>query len=666
MSAHRQGGIAAALAFAVSAGLSLAPDANAQVQRIIVSKGIEHTQTSATGVAITPVTNPCHGCPYSFGANVEGTNLASLTPPVVSGPVNAAAIPSFWHGGQLLYNTSDGSWRLGYPNADDWSSATAAERNSLFGNGTYTFTVNGATVALNLTGDAYPNTPYVTLTGGSWAGGKYEIDPGRPLTITTNAFAAYGSHPEDAIALAVEGVGETLQFHSASPNSNTVTITVPANTFVAGREYAGWAAFIAAVDVRPHASFPGSLNAAIYTSSTGFRIKAVAPVFPMTVTSSIGPTVSSATANIQYRAEDVGKTASVYTFAMAPESLVTKSAGVTPLVVGKSKPANGSKDTPVACVLAQLNSSGQLQAVSIAGLQAYVSGVLSAQGQAVKIIDGIATANIAGSTFFVGYGSDPTAMMASGVNRSAVTVPGSATCRPQPPQTGWWWNQAEDGRGYTIESTGSKIFFAAYLYDVTGRSTWYIAAGNTSLDGSLFVGNLESYSNGQTLTGAFRSPVRPPVLNGQVTLAFNDSTHGSLIWPGGTVPITRMEFGVGGVNAVPQEGQPENGWWLSGVDDGRGFFIEWQAGVAFMAGFMYDDTGAPVWYIAANPRSDNARAFSSQWEKYVNGQTLTGTYHPPVRPPTYVGAATIQFQGADTAIMTMPGGRQVNLSRYRF
>ncbi len=390
------------------------------------------------------------------------------------------------------------------------------------------------------------------------------------------------------------------------------------------------------------------------------------PVFEMTVTTNITPTVSSATANIQYRPADVGRSGSVYAFAVAPQNLV-KMAGVRdPLVVGKAKISKATGDTPVACVLAQLNSSGQLQAVSASSLQAYVTGVLSSQGQAVSVLDGVATASIAGSTFYVGYGSDANAMISGGVNRSVVTVPGTAVCQPQPPQTGWWWYAAEDGRGYTIESTGTKLFFAAYLYDVSGRSTWYIAAGPASLDGSLFVGNLESYTNGQTLTGEFRSPVRPPVLNGQVTLAFSDSTHGTLIWPGGTVPITRMEFGVGGVNAVPQEGQPENGWWLSGLDDGRGFFIEWQAGVAFMAGFMYDDTGAPVWYIAAKPRTSNPLAFSSQWEKYVNGQTLMGTYRPPDRPPAYVGAATIQFRGAADAIMTMPGGRQVTLSRYRF
>ncbi|NJD87665.1 MAG: hypothetical protein FIB05_06595 [Betaproteobacteria bacterium] len=409
-------------------------------------------------------------------------------------------------------------------------------------------------------------------------------------------------------------------------------------------------------------SASGSFTATFETLPTSTR----PPVFEMTVTSSITPTVSSATANIQYRPADVGQSGSVYTFAVAPRTLVSTGAE-SALVLGKTAPGKASgDDAPVACVLAQLNGSGQLQGVSASALQSYLSGVLSSQGQAVKVIDGVATANIAGATFYVGYGASATAMMSGGVNRNVITVPGTQVCQPKPPQTGWWWNAAEDGRGYTIESTGDKLFFAAYLYDVSGRSTWYIAAGPTSIDGSLFVGNLESYTNGQSLSGAFRSPVRPPVLNGQVTLAFNDEHHGTLIWPGGTVAIDRMEWGVGGVNAVPQANQPENGWWLSGLDDGRGFFIEWQAGIGFMAGFMYDDAGAPVWYIAANPLSANAQVFSSNWEQYTNGQTLTGTYRPPNRPPTLVGPATIQFSGPANAVMTMPGGRQVTLTRYRF
>ncbi len=44
----------------------------------------------------------------------------------------------------------------------------------------------------------------------------------------------------------------------------------------------------------------------------------IPPAFPMTVTSSITPTVSTVRADIQYRPADVGTSGSVYSFAMAP------------------------------------------------------------------------------------------------------------------------------------------------------------------------------------------------------------------------------------------------------------------------------------------------------------------------------------------------------------
>ena len=91
----------------------------------------------------------------------------------------------------------------------------------------------------------------------------------------------------------------------------------------------------------------------------------------------------------------------------------------------------------------------------------------------------------------------------NGTNRSAVTVPGAVLCQPQPPQTGWWWNPLEDGRGFSIEVRGHNIFFAAFLYDVSGRSTWYVPTGPVSLDGSLYNNDLLSAKNGQTLGGAY-------------------------------------------------------------------------------------------------------------------------------------------------------------------
>ncbi len=387
--------------------------------------------------------------------------------------------------------------------------------------------------------------------------------------------------------------------------------------------------------------------------------------FPMTVTANIGATVSSASANIQPRSADEGRTGGVYTFAVAPAT-ITKAAedGTAPFKVGYARTGAGAKATSVACVLAQLNSSGQLQAVSATSIQAYFTGVLSSQGQAVTILNGVPTANIGGAVFYVGYGSSGNSMISGNVVNRAVSVPGAVQCNPQPPQTGWWWNAAEGGRGYSIEVQGNNLFMASYLYDASGRATWHVAAGPTSLEGSAFSGALMSFSGGVTLNGPYRANARLPDA-GTVSLAFSDSQHGTLVWPGGTVALTRYSFGSSGTATTPLAGQPESGWWWGGsADNGRGFFIEWQGARAFIAGYMYDSSGNAVWYVADSPVA-NAQSFTGSWLQFAGGQTLTGTYHAPTLVNGNVAPVTIQFQGADTATLTLPSGA-LPLTRFRF
>ena len=319
------------------------------IQQVNVIKYQEHLQTSPTAVAPRPVTSPCKDCPYGFLAWVAGQNLASLQPPVLYGPVDTNAIgAAFWKGGQLGYNATKGNWRLGAPTFDDWTSPTLADLESKFGNGVYTMSVNGVVLSLNLSGNAYPNIPLITLTGGSWANGKYVIDVDKPLTVTTSAFTGYGSHVDDAIVIEVVGISRALQFHFQTPGPNTLSITVPANSFTAGQEYEISAQFGAAVDVHGDAGLPGSLNAAVYQTSTSVMVKAQAPVFPMTVTSNIGATVSNATANIQYRPQDVGTTGSVYTFFVAPSTKVVNAATMDKSAVLATRPTgNVEKDDSV-------------------------------------------------------------------------------------------------------------------------------------------------------------------------------------------------------------------------------------------------------------------------------------------------------------------------------
>jgi hypothetical protein len=622
----------------------------AQVQTIYIKKGYGYIQSGPSTIAIDPATNN-----YFFHAHVIGQNIGGITAPVLSGPVNQSMY-CCWNNGRLTYDNdpTEPMWRMG-SNASDFGVASRSILDAAFANGLYTFVVNGVNLPLNLAGNVYPPAPVVTFTGGAWANGKYVVDPALPFTVTTSAYVGYGSHVDDAIVMPL---GAT-QFASAVPGSNTASTTIPANFLVAGNEYDGGIEFIAIVDKRTDPGLPGAIAYAGYGTRTSFTIKTVTPPFPMTTNVSIGPTVSNATANIQFRAQDVGTTGSVYSFFVAPSTKVLNAKSEKGAWLGHLP--KDAKDASVQCVIAQLNSSGQLQAVSAANLQAYVTGVLSGQGQAITMLNNTLTANIAGAALYVGYGKDALNMLTAGLNRRAATIPGSVQCDPEAPQMGWWWNPAEGGRGYSIEVAGSHIFWASYLYDASGRATWYVASGNTSLDGSLFTGNLEAYSGGQTLSSAYHAPT-PAVLSGPITLAFNNAKQGTMTWPGGSVPIQRFNIVPNGVDSAPGANQPEGGWWFN-----PSFFLEWQGGELFMAGYMYDDNGNPIWYLSSNTQpSTNLMSYTNTWWQYAGGQTLTGAFKPATQVSNNVGPVSIQFQDSANAIMTLPGGRTTNIRRFRF
>jgi hypothetical protein len=660
--------------------LCAALPAVAQVQSVIVNKNIQYQQTSATDVHVTPVAaGQTSDLPWGFSADVNGSNIAGITPPRVTGPINT---PSgfFTNGGALNYSTGDKGWRIG-PNATDWSSPSLADLNAKWGDGTYTFTVNGASVALNLTGAAFPNPPRLILSGGHWEGDEYVVDPSDDLVIKTNAYTGYGTHVDDRISIVVAGGNYTLpfdsvapfgcqwfplgacQYHSSSSGGNTLTYTVRGNTLQPATRYIMGAGFMAIVDSKPNAALPGSTNYATYDNFVLAKLRTTTPVFPMTVTTNINTSTATVTANFQPKPEDAGKQENVYVFAVAPVSLVKgailkEAGGLTWNAKGSTKDGAGS------CALAQMNSSGQLQGVSASNLQPAVSGVLSAQGQSVSVLNNVATPQVAGATFYVGYGTSASAMIATGVNRAAATIPGSVLCQPQPPQTGWWWNPAEGGRGYSIEVQGNHVFFAAFHYDVSGRATWNVASGNVSIDGSLFTGDFLGISGGQTLGGPYTGFPRVSTV-GPISLSFSDAAHGTMVWPGGTVAIERQPLVPGGLEAEPQANLPENGWWWNPNESGRGFFIEWQKGYADAAGYMYDDAGNPVWYIAVYT-TPNPASFAGNWWQYANGQSMGGAYKPATQISDHVAPVTITFSAPDAAVMTLPNGRTTNLVRQRF
>ena len=171
-------------------------------------------------------------------------------------------------------------------------------------------------------------------------------------------------------------------------------------------------------------------------------------------------------------------------------------------------------------------------------------------------------------------------------------------------------------------------------------------------------------SQQQSLTGAYKAP-GSITFPGDITLSFTNARSGTLIWPGGIIPIQRFDDVIGQQNGITPAFVPENGWWWNQTESGRGYFIEIKNNRAFIAGYMYEADGRPVWYIAEGNMT-SPQLFSSTWYEAANGQTLTGAYKKPNILNGNVGSVSIQFLTTTTATLTLPDGRLVPITRQRY
>jgi hypothetical protein len=234
------------------------------------------------------------------------------------------------------------------------------------------------------------------------------------------------------------------------------------------------------------------------------------------------------------------------------------------------------------------------------------------------------------------------------------------------PAAGYWWNPATPGTGFVIETQGTQIFMAGFLYDANGNATWLASVGPMS--GNQYTGTVITFSGGQTLTGSFQLAQQSPV-TGTITINFSGATSAELTWQYGgasaNFPIQRFDIVPGGSSTPQPETNPQAGWWWNPAESGRGFAIEVQNGQMFIASYMYDNTGKPIWYSASGPMTD-AALFQGEWSLLDNGPTLGGTYQAPGVANANVGAVTVQFASTNSATLTLPDGRQIPLTRFDF
>jgi hypothetical protein len=231
------------------------------------------------------------------------------------------------------------------------------------------------------------------------------------------------------------------------------------------------------------------------------------------------------------------------------------------------------------------------------------------------------------------------------------------------PASGYWWNPAQAGSGFVIEVQGTTLFMAGFLYNADGGATWVGSTGPMTST-TQYSGSLLTYAGGQMLTGVYQAPVGTPS-PGDISLTFSSSTQGSLTWPGGTIPIQRFDIAPGGSTTAQPSTNPQTGWWWNSQQPGRGFAVEVQNGQMYLAGYMYDGAGNPVWYLASGPMT-SATLFQGAWTEYGGGQTLTGSYVAPSLIDANVGSVTLAFANNSSAALTLPDGSEISLTRFNF
>ena len=121
----------------------------------------------------------------------------------------------------------------------------------------------------------------------------------------------------------------------------------------------------------------------------------------------------------------------------------------------------------------------------------------------------------------------------------------SASAATAPPVDGIYWDPAENGRGYAVETQNDLMFVAIYNYDTDGSPSFYVIQGDWNGTTHQISGaHLLQVSSGPWIGSPF-SPIGSLVDKGPVTFQFTSFTTASFTYNGHTSHLERFLYGYG-------------------------------------------------------------------------------------------------------------------------
>ncbi|HXS51781.1 MAG TPA: hypothetical protein VN782_04560 [Usitatibacter sp.] len=235
----------------------------------------------------------------------------------------------------------------------------------------------------------------------------------------------------------------------------------------------------------------------------------------------------------------------------------------------------------------------------------------------------------------------------------AASITQTATAEAPGPLSGLWWNASESGWGVDFTQRRNVIFVAWYTYDASGNPKWYVAsnctmpvAGATSgtCNGSLYE------VDGPTFFGTAFNPAMESVTTaGSMSVVFQDANDAMLTYTLGgqsrTVAITRQPISSG-----PTPGVDYTDLWWNPSESGWGLAVTQQGSVMFLAWYVYNGSGKPMWYVAPDCVVSGSACTGTLYS--TTGPALGTAFDPTKVQATMAGTVTLMFSDANNGTLS--------------
>jgi hypothetical protein len=133
------------------------------------------------------------------------------------------------------------------------------------------------------------------------------------------------------------------------------------------------------------------------------------------------------------------------------------------------------------------------------------------------------------------------ALDATNTLRGLINIPAlSVVAQGFVPQVGLWWNPAESGTGYSLDSKHGVLVVTVYTYTADGQPMWYLASG--PITNGAFVATMDKYAGGPCIACSFKANTFRGN-DGTIVINFTSSTSANAILPDGrTIAIVPYAF----------------------------------------------------------------------------------------------------------------------------